>query len=64
MSIIKVIGTVVILIAGLLIQKLLQKTIDRFTRKYRIAHRRNLAVHKTKTAINSTCRTTSFSRGM
>ncbi|MCF7914332.1 MAG: mechanosensitive ion channel family protein [Spirochaetaceae bacterium] len=55
MSIIKVVGTFVILIVGLLIQKLLQKTIDRYVRKYRIVHRRNLAMHKTKTVFVYIC---------
>jgi len=49
MSVMKVIGTFVILIVGLVIQKLLQKTIDRYVGKNRIAHRRNVAMHKTKT---------------
>jgi len=55
MSVIKIIGTFVILIVGLLIQKLLQKTIDRYVRKYRIAHRRNLAMHKTKSVFIYIC---------
>src|SRR6056297_2849041 len=55
MSVIKVVGTFVILIAGLLLQKLLQKTIDRYVRKYRLAHRRNLAMHKTKTVFVYIC---------
>ena len=55
MSVIKVVGTFVILLAGLLLQKLLQKTIDRYVRKYRLAHRRNLAMHKTKTVFVYIC---------
>src|SRR6056297_2183106 len=55
MSIMKIIGTFLILIVGLVIQKLLQKTIDRYVGKYRIAHRRNLAMHKTKTVFVYIC---------